>query len=141
MAETISFETGLKTFDINGKCEVTFNPTDFNFLEKLYNAAEALDKIQNKFRTDVEKNENSAALFDLAQNCDIDMRNIIDGIFGAPICSEVFAGLNVFAVGDGLPLWANLLYAVVDKMDSRLTDEKERAKTRIRKYSEKYKKK
>lgn len=32
------FDTGLVTYNINGKCEFSFNPTDSAFVEKLFNA-------------------------------------------------------------------------------------------------------
>ena len=35
---TLSFETGIKTFDINGDPNrvVSFNPSDLNFIHRLY---------------------------------------------------------------------------------------------------------
>lgn len=139
MADIISFETGLKTFSLNDKCEVTFNPTDVSFLEKLYNAAEQLDARQERFRDESKNPENAAKLFELARVCDAEIREIIDGLFDAPVCAAVFPEVSMFAVGDGFPVWANLLYAVVDKMDGSLTAEKATAQKRIRKYSAKYK--
>jgi len=139
MADIISFETGLKTYMLNDKCEVSFNPGDINFLRQLYSVAEELDKRQEEFRAEAQKREDGKRLFVLAQEADKDMREIIDGLFGKPVCADLFGNLSVFAVGDGFPLWANLLYAIVDKMDDSLLAEKQRAQTRIRKYSEKYK--
>lgn len=40
----LSFETGLVTYDLNGLVQVTFNPTDSAFVERLFNAFDALDK-------------------------------------------------------------------------------------------------
>ena len=31
----LNFDTGLVTYDLNGKVEVTFNPSDSNFVERL----------------------------------------------------------------------------------------------------------
>ena len=71
---------------------------------------------------------------------DAEMRNIIDGIFAVPVCAALFPKQTVYAVGGGFPTWANLLYAIVDKMDEGAAGEKKMAQQRIRKYSEKYKK-
>lgn len=35
----LNFESGLVTYSLNGKCEVSFNPTDSNFIERLYPGA------------------------------------------------------------------------------------------------------
>ena len=48
----LNFDSGLVTYSLNGKCEVSFNPTDSNFVERLYSAFEELDKkdIRHKSR-------------------------------------------------------------------------------------------
>ena len=42
----IRFETGLKSYNLNGAVEVVFNPTDVEFAQKVYSAFDALDKKQ-----------------------------------------------------------------------------------------------
>mgnify|MGYP000858518948 CR=1 FL=1 len=44
------FDTGLVTYNINGKCEFSFNPTDSAFVEKLFNAFDILDKKQDAYK-------------------------------------------------------------------------------------------
>ena len=51
----LSFDSGLVTYSLNGKCEVSFNPTDSNFVEKLYSAFEELDKKQEGYKAQIEK--------------------------------------------------------------------------------------
>ena len=46
----LNFDSGLTTYSLNGKCEVSFNPTDSNFVEKLYSAFEELDKKQEGYK-------------------------------------------------------------------------------------------
>ena len=132
----IRFDTGEKTFDLNGKVEVSFNPADILFLEKLYKAAEDLDAAQTAFAQATGKQERP---FDLARECESKMRGIIDALFGAPVCDKLFDGVSVFAAGDGFPLWSNMLLAIIDQMDDSLTAQKTRAQERVRKYSAKYK--
>ena len=43
----LNFDDGLVTYTVNGKCQVSFNPTDSNFVEKLYLAFEDLAKKQD----------------------------------------------------------------------------------------------
>ena len=45
MAE-LNFATGVVTFTVNGKCDISFNPTDSAFVERLFNAFDTLDKKQ-----------------------------------------------------------------------------------------------
>lgn len=136
MAEVITFDTGLKTFKVNDKCEITFNPYDVFFLGKITAAAEKMDKLQSGLRT---AGDDWAIIYQKSKEVDKQMREIIDELFAAPVCDKLFDGISVFAIGNGWPLWSNLLFAVVDNMDAGLEVEKEKAQVRIRKYSEKYK--
>ena len=136
MSESINFETGLKTFDVNGKCEVTFNPYDVFFLGRITEAAETLDKLQAELQT---SGDDWSAIYAKSKEVDAKMRKTIDELFQTSVCAEIFPDFSVFAIGNGFPLWANLLFAVVDQMDAGLGVEKEKAQVRIRKYSSKYK--
>ena len=35
MMKELNFESGLVTYSLNGQCEVSFNPTDSNFVERI----------------------------------------------------------------------------------------------------------
>ena len=43
----LNFDSGVVTYSLNGKCEVSFNPTDSNFVERIYTAFNDLDKKQD----------------------------------------------------------------------------------------------
>ncbi len=134
------FDSGLVTYTINGKCEVSFNPTDSAFIERLYSAFEELDKRQDSYKERVEKTANKREIFDLARECDAEMRKTIDGVFGEPVSDAVFAEMNVYAVANGLPVWCNLLLAVMDEIDTSFAREQKATNPRIAKYTAKYKK-
>ena len=51
----IRFDTGIKTFDINGAVEVSFAPTDMAFIERVYSAMERMDKKQEAYQKIFEK--------------------------------------------------------------------------------------
>lgn len=78
----LSFDSGLVTYSLNGKCEVSFNPTDSNFVEKLYSAFEELDKKQEGYKAQIEKIADKREIFAFAKERDAEMRGIIDGVFG-----------------------------------------------------------
>lgn len=136
----LNFESGLVTYSLNGKCEVSFNPTDSNFVERLYSAFEELDKKQEGYRSQVEKMANKREIFDFARERDAEMRGIIDGVFEAPVSDAVFGGMNVYAVAGGLPVWCNLMLAIMDEIDTTFSREQKATNPRMQKYLAKYQK-
>lgn len=136
--KALNFESGLVTYNINGKCQVSFNPTDSNFVERLYMAFEDLDKKQESYKTQVEKLADKREIFDFARERDVEMRQVIDGLFDAPVSDSLFGGMSVYAVAGGLPVWCNLMLAVMDEIDTTFSREQKATNPRIAKYTEKY---
>ena len=136
----IRFDTGVKEFNINGAVTVRFSPTDFTFIEKVYSAMESLDKRQDAYRAEVEKITDEA-VFDLARRVDAEAREEINAIFNSDICTPVFGDLSLYAVADGLPVWANFILAIIDQFEGAFAEEKKKTNPRIAKYTAKYSKK
>ena len=136
--KSLNFESGLVTYNINGKCQVSFNPTDSNFVERLYLAFEDLDKKQESYKTQVEKLADKREIFDFARERDVEMRQVIDGLFDAPVSDSLFGGMSVYAVAGVLPVWCNLMLAVMDEIDTTFSREQKATNPRIAKYTEKY---
>lgn len=136
----LKFETGLIEYDLNGKCKVSFNPTDSAFVERLFTAFDALDKKQEAYKAEIEKIEDKREIFEIARKRDTEMRGTIDEVMGAPVCDAVFGGMNVYALANGLPVWANLLLAIMDEIDTSFAREQKLTNPRIAKYTKKYQK-
>ena len=136
----LQFSTGLVSYSLNGRCEVAFNPTDSTFVEKLFDTFSVLDKKQEDYRKEIEKTSDRMEIFEIARARDAEMREMIDGVFGAPVCQTLFGGMNVYALADGLPVWANLLLAVMDEIDTGFAREQKLTNPRIAKYTAKYQK-
>lgn len=134
----LKIATGVETYKLNDSVKVSFNPTDAAFGEKLFNVFDTLDKRQESYKAEVEKNAGKRELFDVARKLDSEMKEIINDVFGSDICGVLFGGLNVYAMADGLPLWANLLLAIMDEMDETMVREKKAMNPRISKYTKKY---
>lgn len=134
----IRFDTGVKEFNINGAVTVRFSPTDMNFIEKVYNALENIDKKEEAYRAK-SSSLKSDEIFELSRRADADAREEINAIFGDDICTPVFGELSLYAVADGFPIWANLLLAIVDQLDGAFAAEKKKTNPRIAKYTAKYK--
>lgn len=137
----LNISTGLKEYNINGKCKVSFNPTDPNFIENVFNAFNDLDEKHDKYREEIQAEKDGAKLFELTRKMDAEMRKTIDSVFGCEVCAPVFGSMSVYAVADGLPLWVNLLLAIIDEMDDQFAAEKKASNPRLKKYTEKFSKK
>lgn len=137
----LNFETGRETFSLNGTCEVSFNPTDSAFVERLYNAFQTLDQKQESYKADLAaKNQDPTAFFDLARKWDREMREVLDGLFEAPVSDAVFGSMNAYAYAGGLPVWCNLLFAVMDVVDTSVVQAPKQTSAALEKYLTKYKK-
>ena len=134
----LKIATGVETYKLNDSVEVSFNPTDAAFGEKLFNAFDTLDKRQESYKVEVGKAEGKRELFDVVRKLDGEMREIINDVFEFDVCSGLFGELNVYALAEGLPLWANLLFAIMDEMDETVMREKKAMNPRIAKYTKKY---
>ena len=140
MAE-IKFDTGIVEYRLNDTVSVSFNPTDLSFIESIFSAFDALDAKQDEYSKRVSGETDGKTLFNVARQMNDEMREIIDTAFGKPICSDLFGTMHVYAAGDGLPAWCNLMLAVIDEMDSAFAREKAKTNPRIQKYVKKYNKK
>ena len=135
---TLNFGTGIKTFVVNGTAEVSFNPTDAFFVERLYSTFESLDKKQDSYKAEVSKEGDKRKIFDIARRMDGEMREMIDGIFQQPVSESIFGGMNVYALCEGLPVWCNFLLAIMDETDTTFAREQKATNPRIQKYTAKY---
>ena len=135
----IRFETGVVTYNINEAFEVAFNPTDSAFVKRLFDAFDYLDKKQDAYKEEVEKISDKKKIFEISEARDKEMREIVDGVFNAPVCDAVFGCMNVYAYANGLPVWCNLMLAVMDEIDTTFAREQKATNARIAKYTQKYK--
>lgn len=136
----LNFDSGVVTYSLNGLCEVSFNPTDSNFAERIYSAFEEMDKKQDGYKAQIESMTDKKEIFEFAKERDTEMRGIIDSVFNAPVSDAVFGEMNVYAVANGLPVWTNLFLAVMDEIDTTLSKEQKLTNPRISKYTAKYQK-
>lgn len=135
---TLNFETGLATFVVNGSAEVTFNPTDERFMERLFDAFDQLAKKQDAHKQAIGELKDTKAIFEYTDRMDKEMRETIDAVFAQKISDAIFGSVSVYAMANGLPLWCNFLLAVMDKIDDTIIREKQTTNPRIAKYTAKY---
>lgn len=133
---SIKFETGVKTFSVNDGAEISYNPTDTNFVERLYDTFLALGE---KFEAEKDKKFlDNKELFEYARTQDKEACAAVDDLFGAGTSDALFCGVSSYALADGLPLWTNFLLAVIDTIPEELSNQVKVSKPRVEKYLKKY---
>ena len=135
----LNFSDGLEEYSLNDRVTVRFNPTDASFLERLAALYEKLDALQEEV-SNLQDTTPEEEVFPLAKSLDTRMRGLLDEFFGVPVCEPLFGAMNLFASAGGLPVWANLLLAVTEEVESAMQGELTAREARIAKYTEKYKK-
>ena len=133
----LNIGTGISEFSLNGNISVFFNPTDSEFAERICDAFEIMDKNQEKYREQLKK-ISGKKIFEFARQRDKEMREIIDGLFEAPVCDAIFGSMNVYAMSGGLPVWCNLMLAIMDEISEAFSREQKETDSRIAKYTAKY---
>lgn len=153
MAKEITFDAGSRDYVING-VEVIFNPTDANFVERLYDTFTELEKSQEKLQKQVDEvGDDGKKIFALASAKDKEMRGLIDKILGKGVANKLFKDMNCYALGaeDNAPVWTNLFLALSEeiadeftKSGSGLTEKQQRLSNKydalLKKYDKKSKK-
>lgn len=139
MAE-ITFSTGVLEMSVNGVRTIKFNPADIGFAEKLYGLVAKIDEIEKRGEAKRSNTDDMAKVFEYYRASDKQMRQIVDAEFGEGFCDDVFSGVRLTALSDGLTVIENFIFAVLDEMDDTITDNIAKRQGRIEKYTEKYKK-
>lgn len=136
----LNFDNGLVSYSINGKCEVSFNPTDRIFTERFYNTFDELNRIYDSYAQKGEGLTKPAEAFELARQRDEEMSNVLDGLFGVPFCAAAFSDMSLCSFADGFPVWINLMLSVMDEILANMDNIQKQADPRIAKYKAKYQK-
>ena len=136
----LDFDSGVVSYSINGKCEVSFNPADNVFTERFYNAVDEMGKLQDEYAKKAESIQKPIDAFSLARQRDDEMSKVLDGLFNAPVCEAVFGDMSLCAFANGFPVWLNLMLSVLDEIEANIGDIQKQADPRIAKYKAKYQK-
>lgn len=130
----LNFQTSRKTYTVNDGCEISFDPADIGFVNRLFDLMEKMEKQNNAEPQEVEN------VFEAFAKKDRDMRAEIDAVFGEPVCEKIFGTTNIFSPAGGLPLCMNFLLAVIDEVDAA-SETETKPSARVNAYMQKYEKK
>lgn len=131
---TLNFQTSKRTYTVNDGCEISFDPADISFVNRLFDLMDKLEK-----QKDAEP-QDPADVFAVAARKDQQMRAEIDAVFGEPVCDKVFGNVNVMSPAGGLPVCMNFLLAVIDEVDAA-SEAETKPSARVDAYIQKYEKK
>lgn len=133
-------DTGVQEVSINGKVTVLLNLTDIDFIERVFNAFDAMDKQHEKYQAMLSGETDAKKIFAAARTMDGEMRELINGLFGFDVCTPLYGTMNTYAMADGLPVWCNLMLCLIDNMNDTFTAEKKKTNPKLQKYLAKFKK-
>lgn len=136
----LNFETGLVEMAVNGGHVIRFNPADIGFMDTLYNLLGKIESIEAETKKKQDKTDDPAKLFDRSRASDKQMRDAVDSVFGEGFCAEVFPGIRLTALANGLSVLENFFFAIMDEMDESARDNLAKREGRIAKYTAKYQK-
>lgn len=134
MPKTLSFDTGLVEYDLNGSVTVRFNPTDESFVSKLYDAFGKLDGLQEEL---TDGGGDAGDVLRRFGDLDEEMRGTIDGLLGAGVADAAIP-MNCYSIADGLPVWCNLMLALLDEVTEAYEREFGKTDGRIKAHSAKF---
>lgn len=140
MAREITFDAGAREYAINGVA-VSFNPTDANFVERLYDTFTELEKSQAEIEKQVEEiGDDGKKMFALASAKDKQMRGYIDKLLGKGMANKLFRDMNCYALGDvdKVPVWVNLMLAIAMECADEMTASNESLSESQQRFSAKY---
>ena len=139
MSKALNFDTGVVEYDINGTAKVRFNPTDAEFVERLYNTFKTLEEQQDELQRQIEEiGEDGEKILVVAHDRDKNMREYIDALFAQDgIADAIFSGINCYALADGMPIWVNFLFAIAEEIDAAFSEQGKRRDPRMAKLNDK----
>ena len=108
--EKISFDSGIRQFQLNGKGILRFNPSDPNLYERFTQAGEKILDIEKNLL----KNAGEERPLKLLAQADREMKKLLSWVFGEENdFDQLLEGVNVLAVAaNGQQVITNLLAAL-----------------------------
>lgn len=137
--EELNFSTGVTEFKVNGGRVIRFNSADPGFLDTVCSLGMKLDAIRTDLsKKKADKSDDPAKVFDYERLCEKRMREAMDSVFGEGFSNDVFQELRLYAMADGLMLYENFIFSIMDKMDESICENLNQREGRIAKYTAKY---
>ena len=137
--KNLQLDLGIEEYQI-GNATVAINPTDVYFVEKMSTVFDKMDGLQAKYKGQLETAKDGVEAFNICKNIDREMRRIIDQLFDKEgISDQIFGNISLFSIAsNSLPVWANLLLALMDETDAAVVQAKAESNPKLEQYLKKY---
>lgn len=131
----INVSTGTREFNLGGKVSVFFNPTDASFLSRM---RDAFAEMQSKQEDLTQRLADAEDVFVESAKVDAEMRESLNKIFGKDVVTPLIGDMNVYSLADGLPIWAQILTAIMETIEKCVNEERAKSEKKIQEYTAKY---
>lgn len=115
--EKITFDSGIREFEINGRGVLRFNPSDPNVYARLMDALDEIKSVEGDLveQAKVIQQDDGAAVLRLMAQADKRVKKILGEVFGPENdFDDILGGVNVMAVcGNGERAITNLMNALI----------------------------
>lgn len=112
--EKIQFDSGVRSYRINGTGTLRFNPCDPNLYSRFLDAVEKLKEVETELSAQVENTE-GAQIVKLMAQADEKMKTILSWVFGADNdFQKILSGVNLLAVAENGERVVTNLFAALE---------------------------
>ncbi len=123
--KTLSFDIGIREFQIEGAGVLRFNPSDFNVYNRFISAKDEIQKVEDELvakGTALGDNPDGSDVIKLMREADLRVKGILTDVFGAQNdFDEILNGVNLMAVSsNGERVITNFLAALAPVMQDGL---------------------
>lgn len=106
----------MKTFDVNGKCCISFDPDDKAFAQRIFDAFQKLDQLYVAYKKQAGK-LSKTQYYTLSKETADTICETINQAVGAPICNKILDNtMMLLFPAAGTPIWYNVLFGVAEKI-------------------------
>lgn len=138
--QKLVFDRGYKEYQIGDdeNAVIRINTADVGILAKLNEAVKNIEQIQKKYEN-AEKAESTDAI-QLITECDKDIREQINYIFGSDVCTVAFGEINCLSLVGGKPIFENFLEVLIPVMQADFESAQKISDEKVGKYTSQVKK-
>lgn len=136
--EKLNIDLGIKEYELCEGLTISFNPTDMELLKRMMDTFKELEAEEKVQRAKISKIDDYVEMYEAYAAMDKAFREKLNALFGKDICTPLVGDVNIYARGNGLPIWANIILAIIDEFDDSIKEQDKIGKARIDKYTKKY---
>lgn len=137
--EKLTFETGIKTFAINGdeNRTISIDVTDANLMVRLEEVQSKFVELEEKYQN-VDLTETQAKL-DFMKAMEKEIKDSMNYLFNSDVYDTIFNGSSPFSMVNGKMLFERVFEAITPIVVKYAEEEEKKINKRVAKYQKEYK--